>query len=93
MAAFRLRRFAARHRRNFGFGFPSAAVGDSTPYYGDYGAYPPVDPAVAGDVALDGPPDLQGGPALLSAVPACRTQDYVVPDQRGERRTVRVLRC
>jgi hypothetical protein len=98
MAAFRLRRFGARqHRNRFGYG-----VGDGTPYYGDYGAYPsadygnaypPAEPAAADDVALDGPPDLRGGPAFIPAVPACRAQEYDVPNQRGERRTVRVLRC
>jgi hypothetical protein len=99
MAAFRLRRFGARqHRNRFGY-----AVGDGTPYYGNYGAYPPADygnaypppaePAAADDAALDGPPDLRGGPTFIPAVPACRAQEYVVPNQRGERRTVRVLRC
>jgi len=95
IAAFRLRRFAARRPlvwSSSGYERP-AATGDSAPYYGDYGAYAPVNPTGTDDVALDAPAGPPGGPILVPTVPACRAQDYAVPDQRGERRIVRVLRC
>ncbi len=95
IAAFRLRRFAARRplvRSSSGYEWP-AATGDSAPYYGDYGAYAPINPTGTDDVAVDAPAAAPGGPVLVQTVPACRTQDYAVPDQHGERRIVRVLRC
>jgi hypothetical protein len=74
-------RFGFRHRR----GWLDPAVGATGyPYYGAYGPGDNVsadDPAVVDDSSL------------LRRIPACRAQDYVVPNRRGEPRQVTVTRC
>ena len=81
-------RFA--HRRTFGttafpmrhFGFGHHHHRGANVYYGGY-----ADPGIGYPItAYDDP-----SPYALG--PACRTQDYVVPSEDGEDRTVRVLRC
>jgi hypothetical protein len=79
--AARHHRFGFRHHRG-GVDSAVAAIGGS--YYGVYGPGVPVaadDPAVADD------------PSLLRRIPACRAQDYVVPNRWGEPRHVTVTRC
>jgi hypothetical protein len=86
-------RIAVRHRRvPLWSGYPSATDAGVTPYDTPVA---PAGNAAADDVTSDdaaGPPYGPYGPALFN-VPACRIQDYQVPDRSGESRSVRVLRC
>lgn len=90
VAAHQAGRFAVRHRHApTAFGFAIGTV-DGGWTYGT-----PVAPdgnAVADDATYDDPAGPRRAPVLFNA-PACRTQDYVVPDRNGEDSSVRVLRC
>jgi hypothetical protein len=80
-------RFGFRHRR----GLDPAVDGSGLPYYGSFGgSY--GGPYVPGNFVAAEDPASEDAP-ILRRIPACRAQDYVVPNRRGEPRHVTVVRC
>jgi hypothetical protein len=95
LAHHRLRHFAFRNRQGQWFWAGDQLATDGNwptgfmPGPADY----PVNYPATEDVTTEDLPGARHPGVPIVNVPACREQEYVVPDRSGEDHTVRVLRC